>query len=118
MEEAIAEWFAEQNNMASVPAVAEFLGVDVNYVRDWARDNDLPRVGVAFVFSAEHALEMWAELEDDEEPFDQDDDEFDDEDDEFVCTSCDSPVDSDAAYCSSCGAELDDEDDDEDDEAA
>ena len=103
MEEAIADWFAEQNNMASVPAVAEFLGVDVNYVRDWARDNDLPRVGVAFVFSAEHALEMWAELEDDD----------DDDDDDLVCTSCDSPVDSDAAYCSSCGAEFDDDDDEE-----
>ena len=112
MEEAIAEWFAEQNNMASVPAVAEFLGVDVNYVRDWARDNDLPRVGVAFVFSAEHALELWAELEDDEEPADQDDEESEGEedDDELVCTACNSPVDADAAYCSACGADLDDED--------
>jgi ribosomal protein L32 len=140
MEDAINEWFEELDGVASVPDVADFLELDVNYVRDFARENELPRVGANYVFRAENALDLWAEAiaededseeeeseeeeseEEESEDEDAESEDCDDEDDDdsVECSSCGETV-LNASYCSSCGEALDDdeaEDEEEEEEAA
>jgi hypothetical protein len=70
--------------------VAEALDVPETAVRATCKEQDVPRIGTAYILSRQTAIEVaqqlyddgyWA-LEDDEDPDDEDDDDDDDEADE------------------------------------
>ena len=69
-------WFEDNGGVASVVEVAGLLDVDENYVRRFARENDVRRIGSTFVFSLQVAEDLADELAEPDE-----DDEEDDEDD-------------------------------------
>lgn len=112
MESAISNYFELVDGVASVEDVADLLGLDVEYVRAWAAENELPRVGAAFAFRVEHALALHEEAEnEDDDDFDDDAPEEDDDDSNTVtCESCDEEMPRDATFCSSCGELLDQDD--------
>jgi hypothetical protein len=78
----LRKWIEEQGGVAGVRDLADFLEVSEARVRDWAYENELPRVGNSVVFTFETAEELEAELaseESDDEDDDIDDDEPQDE---------------------------------------
>ena len=55
--------FEELGGVAGVPDMAQHFDVTEREVRDWAAENDLPRVGNSFAFTLDHAEALAADLE-------------------------------------------------------
>ena len=88
----IEAFVEDHGGVVGVAALADLAGLDPAYVREWARDHDVPRLGSAFALTLEHAAALLTEVglladEEDEEggddgEEDEDDEEGDDEDEE------------------------------------
>ena len=78
----IKKFFATNGGVASVNEVAVLLDSDESAVRQWARENEVKRVGSTFVFTVEAALDCAQDLEEDEEDEEDEDNPLEDDDDE------------------------------------
>lgn len=81
--EELAEWFDENDGVASVAEVATLLDVDENAVRRFARENDVRRIGATFVFGLPAVEELAEALDGEDDVFEDEDeseDDFEDDD--------------------------------------
>jgi hypothetical protein len=82
----------ELGGAAGVGDMADFLNISERQVRDWADENDVPRVGNAFVFTLKQAQMLADDIAADagqEEEEDDDDDGPDGDDDADDDDGCD-----------------------------